>query len=291
MLGYVKCDAGELLVRQHGLYRALYCGLCRSARKNLGLATAPFHSYDFVFLAAARHLFLKEPYVIEKERCFLHPFRRRAVVADNPVLRDAAFAQLLMIREKMLDDLCDRDGSFFRRLVCRLYLPFLRREEKKALRRDPSLQELSDFAHAAFARERQREKDGGDLDDMCSGFGAILSRFAAFRAQGNEAILLGGLGDKLGRFLYTLDALDDLEKDAKAGAFNPVLNRYGDSEETKKHLTELDAVQGFYLHEMFLALSLVDGDPDLSAICENVVCRGLAKEEKKVLEKRKGEIA
>ena len=70
MLGYVKCDPGELLVRQHGLYRALYCGLCRSARRGFGAASSPFHSYDFVFLAAVRHLVLGEPYRIERRRCF-----------------------------------------------------------------------------------------------------------------------------------------------------------------------------------------------------------------------------
>ena len=128
MLGYVKCEPGALLVRQHNLYRALYCGLCRSTRKHFGLASSPFHSYDFVFLAAVRTLATGSGYTLEKRACFAHPFRRRFVVADNEVLRDTAFCQLLMIREKMTDDLSDRDARFSRRAICRLWLPLIRRE-------------------------------------------------------------------------------------------------------------------------------------------------------------------
>ena len=34
MLGYVRNEAGEMLGKHHALYRATYCGLCRSVKKN-----------------------------------------------------------------------------------------------------------------------------------------------------------------------------------------------------------------------------------------------------------------
>ncbi|MBQ3865615.1 MAG: hypothetical protein II776_01840 [Clostridia bacterium] len=286
MLGYVKCDPAELLVRQHGLYRALYCGLCRSAVRGFGVASSPFHSYDFVFLAAVRHLVLNEPYRIERRRCFLHPLRRRPAAADNAVLRDTAFCQLLMIREKMRDDLADRDAPFFRRLACRLWLPLVLGEARRASKKNGAYAALSDRMEKAFCDTRAKEAAGADLDCMCGDFAGILSDLASFGTEGREKRLLAGLGDKLGRFLYTLDALDDLEKDEKKKAFNPVLSACGGSEGLREKLGELDAVQGFYLREMDLILGLIDGDRDLAAICENVVRRGLAAAEKRVLEKR-----
>ena len=287
MLGYVKCEPESLLVRQHGLYRALYCGLCRSARRHFGLGSSPFHSYDFVFLAAARLLVLGESYTIEKHRCPTHPFRRRAMVADNSVLRDTAFCQLLLIREKMTDDILDRDTPFFRRLICRLWRPILNGELKRAAKQDGAYGELTGALSAAFAAGREKEKQGLGLDDMCADFAAILSRLASFRTEGNAARILAGLGDKLGRFLYTLDALDDLERDRKKGAFNPILSILPADGGAEAALAEIDAVQRFYLREMELALALADEKGDLAAICENVVVRGLIREERRVLEERK----
>lgn len=287
MLGYVKCDPGALLVRQNALYRALYCGLCHSARKHFGIASSPFHSYDFVFLAAARLLALNAPFSLEKRFCPTHPFRRRFMVADNPVLSDTAFCQVLLIREKMTDDLSDRDAPFFRRLICALWRPLLNGEIRRAGKRDAAYKALADELSAAFAAGRAREKEGAALDDMCSDFAGILSRLAAFHADGNPGRILAGLGDKLGRFLYTLDALDDMERDGKTGAFNPVLTALRKSDKAEERLGELDAVQRFYLREMEFALALTEGDKDLYGICENIIQRGLPLEEKRVMEKRK----
>ncbi len=289
MLGYVKCDPGTLLVRQHNLYRALYCGLCRSARKHFGLASSPFHSYDFVFLAAARLLVFGDAYTVEKHICPTHPFHKRAMVADNDVLKDTAFCQLLLVREKMKDDLADRDSSLFRHIACRLWLPLLNGEIRRAGKKDPAYRELTEELSAAFAAGREKEKQGQGLDDMCSDFALTLSRLSSFRAEGKQNRILSGLGDKLGRFLYTLDALDDLEKDRKKGAFNPILNCFSPLDDQK--ISQIDDVQHFYLREMELALALADGDGDLSAICMNVVTRGLPHEEKRVLKERKEKTA
>lgn len=287
MLGYVKCDTGALLVRQHGLYRALYCGLCRSTRKHFGLASSPFHSYDFVFLAAARLLVLEVPYSIEKHRCPTHPFRRRPMVADNQVLKDTAFCQLLMIREKMTDDLTDRDGRFFRRMLCRLWLPFLNGEIRRAGKKDESYRGLAEDMRMAFKEGREKEKRGATLDEVCSDFAGILSRLASFRSDGEAKRILAGTGDKLGRFLYTIDAMDDLKRDAVSGAFNPVLHLLRSSDDCTGQLDEIHAVQRFYLREIELALALASGDKDLGSICENIVRLGLVKEENRVLKEGK----
>ena len=54
MFGYVRPYVPDLRVREHELYRAVYCGLCRSMGKHTGCASSFTLSYDFVFLAAVR---------------------------------------------------------------------------------------------------------------------------------------------------------------------------------------------------------------------------------------------
>ena len=117
MFGYIGCDEGELLVKHHKLYGAVYCGLCHSVRKNKARALLPFFRYDFVFLALARLLFTGEEIKLEKDFCFLHPFRRKKKrLADNQALSYTVFASSLLTAEKMEDDRLDRDTSFLRRL-------------------------------------------------------------------------------------------------------------------------------------------------------------------------------
>ena len=75
MIGYVKIDPSELKGKHLNLYRAVYCGLCHaSSRESRFLA--PFHSYDFAFLAALRLAF--HPYQVktEKRRCLPHPLKK-----------------------------------------------------------------------------------------------------------------------------------------------------------------------------------------------------------------------
>ena len=80
----------------------------------------------------------------------------------------------------------------------------------------------------------------------------------------------------MGRFIYTLDAVDDLEADEKKGAFNPILLRYGTAEQAKAHFEELDLVLSYYVNQMKLALDLLEGDQNLFAICDNIICLGLS---------------
>ena len=54
MFGYVRPYTPELLVKDNELYRATYCGLCRTMGKTTGKLSKLALSYDFVFLALLR---------------------------------------------------------------------------------------------------------------------------------------------------------------------------------------------------------------------------------------------
>ena len=55
MFGYIRPVTAELKVKEYELYRAVYCGLCRSLGKCTGCASKLTLNYDFVFL---HHIFL-----------------------------------------------------------------------------------------------------------------------------------------------------------------------------------------------------------------------------------------
>lgn len=288
MLGYVRCDEGEMLVKLHRLYRAVYCGLCHSVRKVGARFLLPFFNYDFVFLALVRMLICGEEMRLEKDRCLFHPFQgKKQRMAHNPTLAYTAYCALVLTAEKMKDDLLDSDSSLGRRVVIRLVLPSLQRERRRIEKKNSDYAGLSTAVSRILSEGREAEKNNAGADEMASNFALCMSTLFSFGCDGINARLLEGMGDKLGRFLYTLDALDDLEKDRELGAFNPLLT---DGEmPDRETLLRLDMILSFYVEEMKKILDLVEGDPSLKALCEHIVCRGLPVAAKKILKPNNGE--
>lgn len=276
MLGYVKCEPSEMLVKHHSLYRAAYCGLCRSLKKNTTRFLLPFFSDDWVFLSVLRLAVAKEEVQVEKDFCLLHPFRRNHKrIADCPSLRYVAVASLVFTYEKMLDDRTDKDSPWTRRFLIRLFLPVFRRRIASLSQKDGLAEALSQRISSLLAEGRELEKQGADLDAMCSNFASCLSFAFSLGLDGEEERLFSAIGDRVGRFLYTLDALDDLEKDEKKGAFNPILLRYGSADGAKKHFSEIDLVLSFYVQEAKSALDLINGEKNMLAVCDNIISFGL----------------
>lgn len=282
MLGYVKCDPSEMLGKHHALYRAAYCGLCRVIELNVSRRLTLFYSYDFTFLALFRMALTGEKPRVEKRRCLRHPFRKRPVLADNKALSFAAFAHLVLAAEKMSDELEDGDTSFFRRLIARRYRRVFQKRVAVLSARDPARKELAETLSRLLSEERTAERSDPGLDDAASAFARVLAYLFSFGLSGEIKRIADTVGDRLGRYLYTLDALDDYPKDLNHGAFNP-LRREFSGEVTEEKLAALDRVMAYYLSEMHLALALVTGDTDLIAVCENVVSYGLPGEEKRIL--------
>ncbi len=287
MLGYVKCDEGELLVKHQKLYHAAYCGLCHSIRKNGAACILPFFSYDFVFLALVRLLVTAENIELERDFCLFHPFRKKKQrVKDNKALSYSSFAALVLCTEKMRDDGMDPDTGTFKKLLCRLFLPGLDRACIRLEKREKSYQGLSSLVRKILAEGREWEKQGASLDQMCQNFASCLSIVFSFGTEGVSHRLLSGIGEFLGRYLYLLDALDDLEKDREKGSFNPLLASASLPE--REEWVRLDMVASFYLQEIEKILDLAEGSAHLLAICKNIVCRGLPGQMKKIIESKIG---
>ena len=84
MFGYIKPYTPDLLVREHELYRAVYCGLCRAMSHNTGCMSCMALSYDFVFLATVRMVAEGNRPKAEYRRCLVHPIKKRPSIIENP---------------------------------------------------------------------------------------------------------------------------------------------------------------------------------------------------------------
>ena len=222
MFGYVKPVPGELLVKDYEFYRATYCGVCRSMRKNTGKLSAVGLSYDSVFLALVRLCYEREDaFAAKKCRCIVHPLKKRCMLCESGATNFTARVFAILIYEKLLDDLRDERG--LRRLVKRFALPIFRRAARRA-----ELFDLAAVIREKLERIGEMEKQKrASVDLPAALFGELLGEVFACGLSGSAALVSRECGEHLGRFIYAADAAEDYEKDRKSGNYNPYVLLYG----------------------------------------------------------------
>lgn len=223
MFGYIRVDRNELRLREYEYYRATYCGLCRSMGKCTGQCSRMTISYDIAFLASVRLLLEDTPTQTKRRACIVHPFRKRAMMEPNDALRYAANASAILAYEKCRDDIRDERGG--KRAKARMRAGALRRAYKKASAQLPALAETV-RAHLARLSEAEHKR-APSVNAVASIFGDLLGDVFAHGLAEHDVPLAKKIGYEVGRFIYVLDALDDLAEDEKRGRFNPLLLVYG----------------------------------------------------------------
>lgn len=279
MFGYVKPFVPDLRVREHEMYRAVYCGLCRSMGKRTGCLSRITLSYDFAFLCAVRMVLEKTEKSVKVSRCMASPLKVRPVMEDNPALSYCSAVAAILTRAKVMDDIADGRGRD--RFRAKMLLPPASSMAKKALRYDKDLpvKEIEE----GLSRLAQLEREGCEsLDTVADCFGDVLSAVFAKGLQGAEKAIAATLGKSIGRIIYVLDCADDREKDKEKNNYNP-LNIEPISSEA------LSAAVRLELSKAEAAVSLMDfeGVPELSQIILNVIYEGLPKEADRIFEGKK----
>ena len=223
MFGYVRTVRGELRIREYEYYRASYCGLCRAMGKCTGQCSRMLLSYDFAYLANVRMTLAGVVPAFRKRRCLVHPLRKRVMMERNGELDFCAAASAILAFEKCRDNVADERG--FARFKARVSCLFLRGAYRRAKKRVPALAE-SVHAHLARLSALEKEKTPS-VDTVAAVFGDLLADVTAYGLEGANATVARKIGFETGRFIYVLDALDDLDKDVKKGRYNPFALAYG----------------------------------------------------------------
>lgn len=245
MFGYVRPFAAELKVRELEDYKAVYCGLCRVMGKRHGFAARFTLNYDFVFLAMLLAAG-SGPCTTKPCRCIAHPLRRRKMCLRMDGLDTAADASMILSYHKLRDDVADK--GFLRGLPARIAGAALRPAYRKAAAARPEFDRKAKECLEEL-RILEREKCPS-LDRPADAFARILQAAAPKAENESRDRALGQLLYHVGRWIYLIDAWDDLEDDIRSGSYNPVLERYAHS--PKEHERELRVT---LLHSRNLAVS------------------------------------
>lgn len=233
MFGYIRPVQGELLVKEYELYRAVYCGLCRYGGKHISHFTRFFLNYDFVALALLRLALTDEKPTVEQKFCPYHLKKKNTLCADSAYdLTCSAFAILLYY--KAVDDINDSKG--IKRFFKKLSKPFFAMIKSKV----KGYAELENSIKDGLDRLGNLEKAGeSKLDAVADCFAKITQDIASYGLEGNKRLIASQCGYHIGRYIYLIDAYDDIFDDEKTGSYNPFLIKYGTAEEVLKHSDEI----------------------------------------------------
>lgn len=221
MYGYVRPPLGALPEEETERFRRIYCGLCHILGRRYGPAARFILNYDFTFLA----ILLSDPGESEecRARCIVSPVRRRSFQPASDALELAADESVILAYWQLRDGVTDHD--WLHGLKYRGISKVLEPAYRKAASLRPAFDERTRCQLALLGQLEAERCDS--IDRAADAFAALL---AAAAQEVNDPVrqrVLEQLLYHLGRWVYLVDAADDLKKDAVSGNYNPVALRYG----------------------------------------------------------------
>ncbi len=218
MFGYVVTNQPELKIREFQEYRSHYCGLCRTLKERYGLMARLTLNYDMTFLVMLlTSLYEPEIHCCER-RCLAHGCMKQQE-RTSEIGGYAADMNVLLAWYNCLDDWKD-DRNVFKYLLARIL-------ERKLKKRNISGEKAETIREFLDELEMMEKENSPDLEVASVIFGNIMGEIFVMKDD-LWAKDLYGCGFYLGKFIYILDALDDLEKDRKKGSYNPILLHEGE---------------------------------------------------------------
>lgn len=231
MFGYIIVNKPEMKFKEFDIYQSYYCGLCRVLKEQYGKSGQMTLSYDMTFVILLLTS-LYEPEITEGRcKCIAHPFEKHPT-RINEFTRYAADMNLLLTYYKCLDDWEDEHKAAKGTMAFALRKKFRKVTESYPKKAELIKNRMKDI--------RRCEQDGSkDLDEVSGYFGDIMGEVLAYRADEWEDSLRR-MGFFLGKFIYLMDAYEDIEKDKKTGNYNLFLADFGKDDFDKKAATILN---------------------------------------------------
>lgn len=287
MFGYVNIFKDELKIKDYTLFRAFYCGLCKAIGRQGSHIARLGLSYDMTFLALVLAGIDENELCTVPKRCMAHPTVKHSEIVNNRAVDYSADMSVLLAYLKLYDDWLDEHsikallGMFFYKSAVRKAKKRYSAEYDKIL---DLLKKLSEF----------EKENSGNIDEVADCFAKILALLftPSFIIDENVRRTLEWLGYNIGRWIYIIDAFNDIKNDIKKKNYNTFIARYGiNSENFDKIIPKISADTSFTLD---IALSEIANAYELlkiyhnDDILRNIIYIGLREKQDFIIKKENG---
>lgn len=272
MFGYVRINKMDLTFREFDYYKGYYCGLCKYLKENHGEVSRLSLNYDITFLIVILTALYKLDSDITYERCIANPLKKKMRIV-NEITEYAASMNILLSYYKLEDNLYD-DNGIKDKLAYTLYKGKL----KKAYEKYP---QKAEYIKQQLGNLRELEKqESKSIDKVSNTFGNLMGEIFVYKKDEYEQNLRN-IGFNLGKYIYILDAYEDLEEDSKKGRYNPFVDYIDKKEELKNKVDRLISMSLGMATKNIEQLNLEFN----KSIIDNIIYSGVYLRYKSILEK------
>ena len=222
MFGYVTPLKDELKVREYQEFKSYYCGLCFHIKKHFGNLPRMILNYDMTFLALLLDSLSPEESFPTQRVCMTNPVKKKPVLLDNEALSYAAAMNVALVYFKLLDDQHD-DHSLKSKTLAFGLKPY---KNKFPASMNGIYTIIEQNLNTLTLLEDS--KNFSSIDEIAHPFSLIVGHifkdypFAIINDAPDTREHLFQFGYCLGKWIYIMDAIDDLEKDMEKNKFNPL---------------------------------------------------------------------
>lgn len=278
MFGFIRPVRDELRIREADRFQAVYCGLCHAIRRRYGRFHTLFLSYDMTFFALVLGC-TEEDGETGFRRCGAYPLRGRRVCEGSAAVDWAADISVLLNYHKLRDTVRDETGP--RRVAARALLALAGKGYRRAALRAPEADRaISACVDELAALEAER---CASIDRAADTTARLLAAAVPPTGDDRERILRH-LFYHTGRWVYLIDACEDLADDLARGGYNPVALRFGLREAALGEAREpMERTLERSLADICSAFGLLGAKRD-EGLIENIIWLGLPAVTRQVLD-------
>ena len=172
MFGYVKPEMPYLYLKDDTLYKALYCGVCKSIGSTCSQRARLSLTYDIAFFSALVHNLGDEDVKIVKKRCIAHWIKRRPMVEKGDRLTElSAMVNVELAYYKIKDDILDGNGG-------KAKLWFFKSSHKKVLKKQPQISKIIEKNYADLFKLEQQKCSS--IDMVCDPFSKMMEELGSY---------------------------------------------------------------------------------------------------------------
>ncbi|MCI8992562.1 MAG: hypothetical protein HFG80_07555 [Eubacterium sp.] len=222
MFGYININKEQLSEKGKSEYQAFYCGLCRMLKEKCGIKGQMLINYDMTFLV----ILLSGLYELKNEECDfvcpVHPGKKQHGFL-NEATEYAAEMNVLFAYQNFEDDWKD-DRSYTKKMLTKIFDKDYARIRKRYPRQAAA---VDSYMSKLEMCEKHKEKN---LDVIAGLTGEMLAEIFAWKKDDIWEEELRCFGFYLGKFIYLMDAYEDVEQDKKKKQYNPLIELQKENE-------------------------------------------------------------
>lgn len=262
MFGYVRINKMDLTFREYEHYKAYYCGLCKYLKRNHTELSRLTINYDITFLIVLLSSIYQPSAQVFHEKCIVDPVKKKKHII-NEITEYAASMNILLTYYKLEDDVND-EGGIKSRLVRRAY----KKSFKTAYDKYPK---KADFIKKCLGELRFLEEDqSSSIDQTSNCFARLLEEIFDYKDD-DYRDRLRKVGFNIGKYIYIMDAYEDLDEDLEKGRYNPFTSYKDDREALKARVDKLIGMTLSRLEETILDLDIEVN----KSIIDNIIYSGV----------------